>query len=333
MMKYQKTHPIGTLLQIMLNALFPLILFSCGLINNPNPPCRDKGLVPTDSYWEPAWYPTGEFIGFNHLPLVSITYPDGDNCSGVQHFDVDSLGFWIIRPDGSHMHRIYDQWLQTPQWSPDGQWIAFVKGAQIYKMRFTGNGFDTTSITQLTFTGRNFFPSWSPSGDRIAYDSDVDSDTGLKFIWIMNSDGTSKHRISYEPDQGEHRQPSWSPNGDKIVHVRFIGIGSSEIFTMDTTGDIVLRLTNNEVDEKYPEYSPDGSYITFVSDNKLCHITTSGSEFQQLNEDRIQSYSWNPNGTKLVYTKYEPHDWSYSNSTLWLLNYPDGFVEQLTYNP
>ena len=185
-----------------------LLMSSCGSVNDPKLPCQDYGLVPTNSYWEPAWYPTGEFIGFNHMPLDEITYPKGDQCYGIQHFNLDSLGFWIIQPDGSHLHRIYDHWLQTPRWSPDGQWIAFVEDAQIFKIRFTGVGFDTTSITQLTFSGRNFFPDWSPSGDRIVYDSDVNSDTGLKFIWIMNSDGTSKHRFTNQPA----RMPSWSPN-------------------------------------------------------------------------------------------------------------------------
>lgn len=330
-MNHQKINQPYVLLWVTTIIFFPLILSTCGSVDGPTPPCQDYGLVPTNSYWEPAWHPTGEVIGFNHMPLVEITYPNDDKCYGIQHFDSDSLGFWIIHPDGSQMHRIYDHFLQTPQWSPDGQWIAFVDGAQIYKMRFTGDGFDTTSITQLTTQGRNFFPSWSPSGDRLVYDSDVNSETGLKYLWIMNNDGTLKHRVMEQPS----RMPAWSPDGETIVYTAYLDSGSRELFRMDTAGDNVVRLTNNSADDRFPKYSPDGSHIAFLSDGKLCCITAMGGDFHQLSYDDVQSYSfaWNPNGSKLVYTKYSPHDWTYSNSTLWLHDYPGGPVQQLTYNP
>ncbi|MBU2508269.1 MAG: DPP IV N-terminal domain-containing protein [Bacteroidetes bacterium] len=102
---------------------------------------------------------------------------------GRQHFNYDSTGFWLINIDGTNQQRVLPFNLQTPVWSPDGKWIAFVSGAQIYKMPFSNGVFDTTHVLQLTTNGSNYFPSWSPDGEWIAFDSNVDSPNGMNFIW------------------------------------------------------------------------------------------------------------------------------------------------------
>lgn len=48
------------------------------------------------------------------------------------------------------------------------------------------------SMEQLTFDGGDY-PSWSPDGTKIAFMRSAKGDGGL---WIMNSDGSGKHRIT-----------------------------------------------------------------------------------------------------------------------------------------
>lgn len=175
-------------------------------------PCGgiDPGIVPEPPYDSPIWHPSGKFIGFNHTPLKSITYPYGENCWGEQHFDRDSTGFWLINVDGTNMRRIFPYKLQNPAWSPDGQWIAFVLNAQIYKMKFTGTVFDTTTLTQLTFEGRNFFPSYSADGQWIVYDTNKENPNGGYRIWKMRNNGTEKSLVI------EGRMPCWSNDQEWI---------------------------------------------------------------------------------------------------------------------
>jgi hypothetical protein len=173
-----------------------LFLLSC---NNNNPmdghlsPC--PAVVPASPYNSPIWHPSGNFIGFNYTPLKRITFPYGEHCTAVYEFDLNLSGFWLIDSTGTNQRRIFPYRLQTPAWSPDGQWIAFVSNAQIYKMKFTGTTFDTTSLTQLTFEGRNFFPAWSPDGEWIVYDSNSESPNGMNFMWKMKANGLQKNGL------------------------------------------------------------------------------------------------------------------------------------------
>lgn len=323
----------------VLSLLFIIILlFSCSdnPVDSGGSGGIDPGIVFNPPYNSPIWYPSGKFIGFNHTPLIRIRI---DSSYYRQYFKSDSSGFWLINPDGTNMRRIFPYTLQGPAaWSPDGQWIAFVLGEQIYKMKFSGTTFDTTTIVQLTTEGRNFFPAWSPDGKWIAYDSDNDSPNGMKFLWKMKIDGTEKTRIAYEPTKGEIRVPSWNKDGDKIVHIRYSpNYFSSEIYTMDIEGKKLNRLTYNENRDTYPQYTPDGKEIAFISNSNLWLMDSTGGNLRQLttlgvDTDSGPPFSWSPDGTNIVYTVYRPNDWTYDNGTLWILNINSCEKKQLTFN-
>jgi Tol biopolymer transport system component len=308
--------------------------------NGEKPPCPPNEIVPTQPYDSPIWHPSGQFIGFNHTPLRRIEYPYQEPCYGVQHFAGDSAGFWLINADGSNMRRIFPYKLLSPAWSPDGLWIAFGlpigDEVHIFKMRFSGATFDTTTVVQLTTEGRNFFSTWSPDGLWLAYDSNSDSPNGMNFIWKMKADGSQKRRIAYEPTQGEIRMPHWSPDGRKIAHIRYlIGTSSSEIFVMDSSGANPLRLTVNSYTDYYPKYSPDGTKIAFWSSGNIWLMDTTGSNQRQLTTRGVdsRSFTWSPDDTQIVYTRYRSDDWTYANGVLWILGVHSGMEKQLTFNP
>ncbi|MFZ2864490.1 MAG: hypothetical protein WA440_07045 [Ignavibacteriaceae bacterium] len=326
-----------------LGMIFIAVLFlffaSCNVNNNGGddlPPCPPFLTVPIPPYDSPAWHPSGEFIGFNHTPLLKIDYPYGEHCQGVYEWDSQQSGFCLINTDGTNMRRIFPYKLLNPVWSPDGEWIAFVlplgDEKHICKMRFTGETFDTTTILHLTTEGRNFVPSWSPDGQWITFDSNTDSPNGMQFIWKMRSDGTQKTRISYDPTKGEIRMPSWSRDGNKIVHIRYIGVGVPEIFVMDKNGNNISRLTNNTLDDRYPQTVYEKK-ITFWSTNCLWIMDSSGTNQKQLADQQIDySYCISPTGDKVVYL-VSNNSWTYENGTLWFLDLISSEKLQLTFNP
>lgn len=300
--------------------------------------------IPITSYHSPIWHPNGEFIGFNHIPVKNLHYIEGSKYPDRWEVEPDSNGFWLINVDGTDMRRIFPTQLQEPAWSPDGQWIAFVAGAQIYKMQFNGTTFDSTTLVQLTTEGRNFFPSWSPDGQCIVYDSNVNSPNGMNFIWKMKSDGSQKTIIAYDPTKGEIRMPSWSKIDDEILHIRYsTDFTSSEIFKMDKNGENSIRLTFNDFNDRYPKCSFDGIKIAFTSQPlnsqvNLWLMDSTGSNLRQLTTEGTSTasgppFSWDKTGNFIVFTQYRFDQWPPQNGTLWILNIATGEKRQLTFNP
>jgi len=298
------------------------VLYSCKDTNIVNPPGGGiaPGIIFSPPYNSPIWHPSGKFIGFNHTPLVSISYPQGQGRIGEQHFNRDSTGFWLINPDGSNMHRIFPYTLLTPSWSPDGQWIAFVAGAQIYKMKFTGTTFDTTTIVQLTFEGRNFFPAWSPDGKWIAYSNTIGDTIG---VWISPTDGSMmRNYFTFGA------QPYWSKDGESLFYGNR-GIWIEKLdhsYKIQIYSDSVNRLGGLNI-------SPDEIKIAFWSNSNIWIMDSTGGNIRQLTTQGVDpSFSWSPDGSSIVYTDYRPNDWMYNNGTLWILNPNTGEKKQLTFN-
>jgi TolB protein len=314
-----------------------LITFlSCNDGNDNNCSPFESGLE--SPYNNPVWHPSGKIIGFNHKPIKEIHYYEGYDCpfQADYIYDIDSNGFWLVNIDGTKQRRVLPFILVCPAWSPDGKWIAFSNKAQICIMPFDGEHFDTTAIVFLTNMGRNFYPSWSPDGEWITFDSDMDSPTGLKFIWKMRNDGSLKKRIVYTPNIGEVRMPYWGDNLT-ILHRRYTNEGSPEIFKMDSSGNNIVQLTNNEDFEKFPACSNNCNLIGYISQSKqdgdieLWRINSDGTLPVQLTFNGCRSYSWS-SGEEIVYLNFNGNRIDETNGTLWIMNYNGDKKRQLTYN-
>lgn len=258
--------------------------------------------------YEAAWSPDGKWITFAHQDSIE-----------------SKNGIYIISVDGKEC-RLWHQgfFAETPSWSPDGKWIAFTYGAQIWKKKLNGD-----SLIMMTNAGRNFFPSWSPDGKWIAYDSNENSVNGMNFISKVSSEGLNRIRIGYDPKNGEVRMPFWADNG-LIYHIKYIlGNSSSEIFSFDSSGNNLKRLTNDNFSDSYPKYSIKNKILFSSQRNsfsKIWVMDEDGSNQRQLTKTNGYTGDWSPDGNRIVYT-----DTSLGNGRLWLMNADGSGAYQLTF--
>jgi TolB protein len=118
---------------------------------------------------------------------------------------------YTMEGDGTNIQRVTDQgYAVSPSWSPNGQFLALAwfrkygpgaPGANdIYLMDIASKQW-----VQLTHDGgRNDFPSWSPDGRHIVFQS---SRSGSEQIWTMLADGTKIQQLTFS---GRNSQPNWS---------------------------------------------------------------------------------------------------------------------------
>lgn len=305
--------------------LFSAALFfiSCKKDKNDESNCIVPDIVPFQPYSYPVWHPNGQKLGFNYTPLTGIGSNGVAPCTWYSYFPKsDSTGFYIMNKDGTGLMRITNYNIYTPSWQPDGNWLAFMNNAQLYKMYFTGSGFDTSNIFQLTNNGANFFPSWTANSDTIYYDSNVGTNGQGYYVWKMANDSTGK--IGF-PNTG--RQPFVGSN-NLIYYSRGI-LGQPEIFSMNKDGSNQIQITFNGQygNRDTPKFWQDN---LFYQDNSTLRVLNSNTDIKLINP--CITYDISSNG-EIVYSKMDfGLGYDKQKGTLWIMNSDGSNNRQLTFN-
>ena len=127
---------------------------------------------------------------------------------------------------------------------------------------------DTGEVTQLTHSGNNGDPIWSPDGSQIMYLSWTKENSFD--IYLMDKDGRNQRPVVAGP--AKEIMPDWSPDGNKIAYVSNQD-GDDEIYVYDLTAQTTVKLAaNSGITSEYlkwspgaPKWLPDGKQIAFIS--------------------------------------------------------------------
>jgi dipeptidyl aminopeptidase/acylaminoacyl peptidase len=143
--------------------------------------------------------------------------PDGQQIVFEAEPNQGGRRIYVIDVDGSNLRWLTEgeDYDSGPAWSPDGQWIAFVRWTDLWLVRPDG-----TDAHELLATGK--LPSrevvWSPDSQRIVF-LRAASEAGFSRdeVWVVNRDG-SDSRLLYSPERptGAEVKLAWSPDGQQV---------------------------------------------------------------------------------------------------------------------
>ncbi|PWG59906.1 TolB family protein [Bifidobacterium catulorum] len=209
-----------------------------------------------------------------------------------------------------------DMLIESPNWTPDGEWIIVNAKGRLYRLPADGSGMlERIPIDNVPWVNNDHV--LSPDGKRIYFSAEghlyVAPVTGGDARKVSN-DHPEIQEYSYwlhgiSPDEKTLAYVSTEPEGSDPHGRRNLG-------TIPAHGGPDFQMTDGVNDFDGPEYSRDGQWIYYNSEEaatcdghaQIFRRRPDGSERQQLTfDDRINWFPhFAPDGSKFVYISYEP---------------------------
>jgi len=279
-------------------------------------------------------------ICVNFISCTLTTGPQNDKLEGLIVFSAretpeSNSQLYTMNAVGSEIRQLTffeNTNAYNPRWSPDGEQIVFTSDTMVTTLGLTltimnADGTDIRPLKilneehQLALPGDN--PVWSPDGTKIAYDLCIDCELGGNnyeiFIYVFTTDEVTQITDSQSMDTN----PSWSYDGKNISfssnrdHIEE-GYLKRDIYTMDSDGNNIRKLTNAKVNESniMPLSSPINKEIAYHRISRKENVRDIFIIDENLQSNRVTNtesiirlYSWFPNGNNMLIGDIRANDY------------------------
>jgi TolB protein len=204
---------------------------------------------------DPAWSRDGRL-------LAAVSF--GTNHSDLVVLDAGGGGLRQLTHNLSNVSVSDSIWARKPTWSPDRSRLAFITDRGKNDMSLWLIGADGTKLTTLVvdkpFSGGLDWPSWSPTGDEIAFTSFAEAVSAIASVDLK----TGKQRTIATATDGA-LDPAWSPDGKYLAYVGRAG-ATTDVYVTTGTGDTPTRVTSDG-SFRGPVWSPAGDALVLIGAN------------------------------------------------------------------
>ena len=262
-----------------------------------------------------AWSPDGKFLAF------SDRASSNESASSIFLLTLDSL---IIRRVTSPQRSRGDF---NPEFSPDGQTLAFNRGSQgVYTVPVSG-GEERRLVSGTTY---NWGLAWTPDGREIVF-ANASWLPNAGWLWKISLRGGEPERLRFGQDGV---QPSI--RGNRLVYVRqmpSLNIWRRKLNSLISAGPPDRFISSTRMDSG-PQFSPDGSKIAFESTRSGAYEVwmcgSDGSGLVQLTHFNSITGTprWSPDRQEIAFDSRAP-----GSADIFVIDAQGGPPRQLTSEP
>jgi Tol biopolymer transport system component len=221
----------------------------------------------------------------------------------------------LIKPNGKGLRRLApchsvdfeDCEIRSYAWSPNGKYIAFLRG------RLSGAGPPQSNLSLFVTDARGKHTrrlarcggschvlwggahvSWAPDGTRIVFSAD----DGVHVVNRVTGE------TSLPISDGMGWAPSWSPDGTRIAFV-----DSNSLYTIRPDGSGLFKVATVSGEPSFslgqPEWSPNAQKMVFDGSRGIYSVGADGSDLRLLRSQTSGqgpgAPAWSPDGSKILF--------------------------------
>jgi len=276
-----------------------------------------------------TWSPDGEQLLFARGNALFLSHGDGSNAHKL--IDLPSVAFyirfapdghrirftllgenavsiWEARPDGTNLHRVFPEW-QGSLSEHDGVWT--VDGRYYFFLAKNGPLFEIWALREGSGILRQGLPVKLASGP-LSYGQMAPSPDGKK-LYVDGYDNRGE-LVRYDPASHQFvpylsgisaGELDFSRDGKSVTYVSY---PDGSLWRSRTDGSDKLQLTYPPLSAVLPHWSPDGTQIAFVDQErgkqwKIMLVPSGGGTPTDASPENLNQVdpTWSPDSKRLVF--------------------------------